>query len=465
MKNCLIIVPHPDDEINIAGGIFDQLTHKGYIVTVAMATYGDYISKNASIRVKEAFKAKTILGYDNLIFLGYGDDYINGHIYEDKEGNRIYKSHAGREKTYCVGNIKPYHFSKTGIHNFYSRLNLKNDIKDLILDLLPQLIICIDVDNHPDHRAVSLLTDEVLGELIKEYNYHPIILKKFAYLGVYKGHNDYYTHFNNPTKPSFFKLENVDYSYPNLWEERICIPTNSNLIPILFWKSKIYKALKAHKSQSAHTKFGRIVNSDSIFWIRRTDNLALKSKISATSGDVSYLNDFKITDTDNIKNLQLVLVPSIKNVWKPNLSDKQPEIRIIFSQPTNVSFLKIYQNQESKIEEIRIDTDKGTSIDYKLQYSYLVNVKLPHLNNIRMLKITILRGRNININEIEVYKNDDKVYRRKIIAYNQISATIHRSHLKITFCYVLYQMMLCSYVCKKYIVRIINKIKKIINYT
>ena len=60
MKRCLIIVPHPDDEINVAGGIFDQLLDNDYDITVAFTTYGDYNPKLSKKRVKEAQKAKKI---------------------------------------------------------------------------------------------------------------------------------------------------------------------------------------------------------------------------------------------------------------------------------------------------------------------------------------------------------------------------------------------------------------------
>jgi LmbE family N-acetylglucosaminyl deacetylase len=44
MYKVLVLVPHPDDEINVAGNLFKWFKEAKAHVTVAIVTNGDYIS-------------------------------------------------------------------------------------------------------------------------------------------------------------------------------------------------------------------------------------------------------------------------------------------------------------------------------------------------------------------------------------------------------------------------------------
>ena len=48
VKTALIIVPHPDDEINLAGGVLGLLHDSGVRTTVLICTNGDYMGERAS---------------------------------------------------------------------------------------------------------------------------------------------------------------------------------------------------------------------------------------------------------------------------------------------------------------------------------------------------------------------------------------------------------------------------------
>lgn len=409
MKRCLIIVPHPDDEINVAGGIFDQLLDNDYDITVAFTTYGDYNPKLSKKRVKEAQKAKKIFGYQHICFLGYGDSFVNGHIYEDDD---IHLSNAGNTQTYNIGEIQSYHYQIYCEQATYKRSNLKEDIKTLLVAIHPELIICIDVDGHLDHSVASLLFDEVLGDLLKkEINYYPIVLKKFAYLGVYKGANDYYDIDNPYTRPFIKNIENENLCIPHLWSERMRIYTNPDLIPVKFWKSKLYKALCAHKTQYAYAKFGRIANADNVYWIRRTDNLALNAKIIVTSGNGGYLNDFKIIDIDGNTSNTKYISPSNSKLWRPSVIDAKPEITLLFDRPQSVKFIQIYQHPDSIINKIQIKTDTGWLKDFELKECYKINIMVDINDRIKSLSFKILKGYSIGIYEVEVYSSIEPCYK------------------------------------------------------
>ena len=73
-KKILIIIPHQDDEIHLAGNLIASLKDTRNIY-VAYTTSGDY-AYNASVRYKEAIKSLWKLGKikkENIFFLAYPD--------------------------------------------------------------------------------------------------------------------------------------------------------------------------------------------------------------------------------------------------------------------------------------------------------------------------------------------------------------------------------------------------------
>lgn len=75
-KNVMIIVPHQDDEINVAGATIKNYVDGGSEVTVVFTTNGDYYGLG-EIRINEAINAVGKLGVkpENVVFLGYGDKW------------------------------------------------------------------------------------------------------------------------------------------------------------------------------------------------------------------------------------------------------------------------------------------------------------------------------------------------------------------------------------------------------
>lgn len=111
MYKVLVLVPHPDDEINVAGNLFKWFKEAKAHVTVTIVTNGDYISALTKKRQEEALNAKRILGYENLVYLGYGDGYKGVHLYHN-EGNTVVESVAGFSSTYNVSNECPaFHYT------------------------------------------------------------------------------------------------------------------------------------------------------------------------------------------------------------------------------------------------------------------------------------------------------------------------------------------------------------------
>lgn len=461
MRNCLIIVPHPDDEINIAGGLFDHLLKKNYNIFVAFLTYGDYYRALAPKRAREALKAQKILGYQHILYLGWGDEYEGLHIYD---ANNYYccKSHAGNTETYNIDNIETFHYIKYGRQARYTKDNLKNDIKDLILEITPALIICSDTDNHPDHRALSLLFDEVVGELLKKTDYHPTILKRFAYLGSYKGIDDFFCNPIRETLPSYFNLIEPSLSYPYCWDDRLKIQVSKKNADYIFWKSPIYKALLCHSSQYAVRRFSRIVNRDIIFWERRTDSLSYKANLEVSSGDGRYINDFKIVDTDDIRSLSPTIIPSINKAWSPNVGDSCPYINFKFDSYKSISCIVIYKNPDTQIGRIHLLFDNGFVYNCDKCKMSVIKVIFPKQHNVRKIKISFKECRNLSINEIEIYENYESTLTKLLKRdYNTVSKDENK-----TGCYILLELLYNSIVVFYSIIifekRLLKYIKKLI---
>ena len=70
----LILAPHPDDEINIAGNMILNLAAAKAEIFVAYSTDGG-LEIPAEVRAQEAIDALKILGVprEKIIFMGYGD--------------------------------------------------------------------------------------------------------------------------------------------------------------------------------------------------------------------------------------------------------------------------------------------------------------------------------------------------------------------------------------------------------
>ena len=422
-QNVLFLVPHPDDEINIGAGLIDLFKQRGMIVSVAFITYGDYKKEEAKVRVEEALKAKNILGYDNIFWGGYGDDYRGRHLYECNGSEKI-KSIAGYDKTYNVGTIYSYYFSKYGKQHDYTRDNYKSDLKELILDLCPEYIVCVDSDKHVEHKALSLLFDEVMGELLKETEYRPYVYKKFAYIGVYDSVRDYFCRPMIETLPSVKGIvQTKDIVYPHLWEERIRIQNNPCNYPLKFWLSPIFKALLAHHSQRAAIRFVQICNSDIILWNRRTDSLSYNAEFHASSGDVQYLNDFKIADFDTIRTATWDIKNTKKKLWISSAEDLIPQITIELGKKSNISEIVLYQPYKSRICKIDVYLDGLINITHQCEDSY--KIIIPIKNNKQatkkiLLKIYPQQKSCASLNEIEIYEKNNV---ENGLPFNEMSKT------------------------------------------
>lgn len=89
-------------------------------------------------------------------------------------------------------------------------------------------------------------------------------------------------------------------------EKKVCVPSKWEWYKAPIEETPFYKALDCHRSQNAITFAKSMINSDQVFWERRSDNLLLHGKVEATSGQTSYINDFMLFDADEIHEVKKI---------------------------------------------------------------------------------------------------------------------------------------------------------------
>lgn len=337
-KKVMMFAPHEDDEINIYGGIIEQYIKYGSQVYVVFSTNGDYhgIGK---VRINEAKNVakKYKIPFENFIFLGYSDSLAdeNGtHIYNCQSNKNIYSRHK-ISKTYGTKNKAPYNSNK------FTRQNILNDFKAVILEYKPDTIFCCDYDIHSDHRAISLFFEEAMSEILKENAfYSPTVYKGFAYSTAWNGKEDYYSLNAKSThlkEESDYMTETGFYA----WKDRVRLPVAVESLSRVMQNSSSYEAMMEYSSQTATDHANGILNNDKVFWKRRTDSVLYDAEISASSGDASHITEFRIAHSNNINDKEAL--PN-DNAWIADIADEHKMLMLKLPSKRKISSIYIYEN-------------------------------------------------------------------------------------------------------------------------
>lgn len=371
IKNALFLVPHQDDELNIGGCLFDSLKRKGIKLYILYMTKGNYYKDKYLWRIKERDSVLSFWGINDFKQLDYNDNY------------------------------------RVENHNFYNKTifsSIKDDVKEYIKECRCELIVCVDYDQHPDHQLLSSVFDIAMRELIIEYDYHPLVLKKFAYFGVWNGYNDFFNLFPKRTCEMNSNYEKYYYSIPNQWDDRICFATNRDDYSLFFWRSKVYKSYKRYFTQCGGRFFFKAVNSDIIYWFRNTKNLMLTASVYSDSGVTSYVNDFCLVNLVGLNEKDSVKRFS-SSAWIPK---KKNELLISWNKTVKIKTIKLYQNFKSlgHISKFEVVFPNGDSVlftcnEFDVQYFVFPNFKVTN-----KIIFRIIEGcGDAGIRELEIYED------------------------------------------------------------
>jgi N-acetyl-1-D-myo-inositol-2-amino-2-deoxy-alpha-D-glucopyranoside deacetylase len=179
-KKLLVIAPHPDDEILIAGGFIQKVLKAGGEVRVVYLTSGDGSKMSvvrldkrvrlapteflnlAETRREEAISATGVLGLaeKDLVFMGFPDESlleVLGRFRNDEKGPVV-------SKTTKV-NYVPYSWAFKPGQKYLSE-ELESDLVSIIKEFNPSAVITTNIrDNHPDHKAAFEVVDKIRTDL------------------------------------------------------------------------------------------------------------------------------------------------------------------------------------------------------------------------------------------------------------------------------------------------------------
>lgn len=338
-KYVLVLVPHEDDDVNMAGATIQHFVDAGSEVYVAFVTNGDSIGLSSE-RLYEAVACMDELGVprENVYFLGYGDDWQGTHLY-NRAPDEAALSLIGRDRTYGTAGLRDFATEQTGEAHLYTRANCLSDIRTLVDLLFPDVIFCIDYDPHADHRMTSLLFEEAMGQLLNENPaYRPQVFKGLTYLTGWVGPRDFYTRpmtqTVSPDEPTW-PLGTPAYR----WSERVRFPVPAGYASYTLRANRVYALHSLYPSQSATLFTASVANSDQVFFERATDSLLYGERIEAASGDASVLTDFKLFDTTDVRETRFDA-----GVWTP--AEGQRTVRCTFSSPQSLNTLTLWDNPD-----------------------------------------------------------------------------------------------------------------------
>ena len=430
----VIFAPHQDDELNLFGTLFNKYLKSGFDVNIVFITNGDAYGLE-KIRYVESEKLKKIFGITNIFYFGFSDSSVDnltdGTIYNNDSD--VYVSISNHSKTY-----KPY---DDNINNYlptllgydylpYTRSSLLKGITEYLSLYRPEIIITTSWDDHPDHKIISaVLSEAILSACKKDNNYLPLYLEGFSYLGNWLGRDDFF----NTTPLETIPDNTTNPAFPFKWDDRIQVFVDRKELSLCFWKSKLFKAFCSYSSQNGAPHFFRSANTDKCFWIRDTHNIALYSKIECSSGSPMPLNDFKLLDSNNIRNHDF----SIKNHslihWSPSSDDLHPAIKITFPTPKLIKTIVIHQGYGCESFYCAI-TINNKDYEYIVDdYCYTIDLDYHTATAHIEIKIKRFPSQEIAIREIEVFDDHNNKYLDSFLSCSENNIYPKRHKLMICF--------------------------------
>ena len=410
-SSLMVIVPHEDDEINLAGAVIRGAAESGMDVTCVFLTNGDWFYP-PEVRLNEAIQALRALGVqeDHIVFLGYRDGGVHAECSSYRKRSALMGGHV---QTRGLENHPEFAFQEYGIHHDCVREALLQDMEDVIRTYRPDAIIATDWDHHPDHKMCSLVFDTAMGRILRERDntYHPVVLKGFAYNTTYNGVDDFSSPNLLSAKMNRDNLWNQDIETDDpcyRWEGRIRVPLRASCREQVLTKNPLYKAMCCHVSQGMMRRARRIINADQVFWQRRTDNLALRGVMTASSGEADFLHDFKLFHAEDLSTQPTRMEGY---VWCPAAGDREAWCRCTFAEEQTIGEI-VFHGNAAKNERI-LEGELSFSNGQKFltgpfhPWGMPTVVRFPIQEKIKWVQFRILKREtgNAGISEWEIFSD------------------------------------------------------------
>lgn len=406
----MVIVPHEDDDLNIAGGILEEYTAYGSEVWVVFVTNGDAYGLGQR-RINEAIACCDMagIGEDHVIFLGYGDqwDPEGPHIYNG-EPDVVYRSYVGNQQTYGTENHPAYRESTYTVDNFLG------DLESVILEYRPDTILCSDYDPHIDHRALTLAFEKVMGRILRqETEYTPTVYKAFAYSTSWLAQWDFYGAENLGATENVFAPPYDQSPAVYRWEERLRFPVAAQSLSRFLVTTGNYQGMGIYSSQNEKIRAQAMTNSDKVFWQRRTDSLCYQADVQVSTGNGDLLTDFMLLECGNL----VGNAAPTDGTWVPEGTDVQPAVQVTFGEKQDVSQIVLYDNpdENQNVLDAVIIFDGGTEIQTgPLDPGGAATVIPVEKKQVSWFSVTLLEreGETAGLTEVEAYADEEQAAAR-----------------------------------------------------
>ncbi|MBQ7896605.1 MAG: PIG-L family deacetylase [Oscillospiraceae bacterium] len=395
-KKVMVLLPHQDDEIIVAGGVIEEYIKYGSDVSLA------YAISTGTNRLHEVLNVAADMGIEeeNVFFLGYGDYLYDidakKHFYNLPD-DHVLSDYSGRNSTFGLDDHPAYNQG-----NLSTKANLRSDLISLLLEEKPEIIYCVSVEFHADHSAVALLLDEAMAEILRlEPDYRPVLMMSSCYTTSHYMVNDF--HAEN-LRSSQDAHGHAYFAEVYDWNSRVRLPVSPEGLSRSIFGCKTFQHTRMHGSQPMHRSAESIVNGDKVFWLRDTNSLCYLAQMETSSGNAALLNDFKLFDNND-------LVTDFKalsaNTWVPDKGDAEKCVSVTFANSSNIQRICLYDDpsRDNNILNAIISFDDGSSLKTGPLNTFGCTTIEVDKKDVKSFSVKILEseGEGAGLSEIEAY--------------------------------------------------------------
>lgn len=196
------------------------------------------------------------------------------------------------------------------------------------------------------------------------------------------------------------------------WSGRVRFPAPESGRKPLLEGNPIAEALRQHISQEGILVAEKIINSDEVFFRRRTDSLTFSAHVSASSGKPNYVHDFMLVNFSDISSDY----PELTNyLWQPDAEDTLKTVAFTWDNEQTISRAVLWGNiYGTPIQKALLRMDNGYSQEIgplpERGLPFAVDVPEEYQHGIRELSISILDagGAEGGLAEVEAFSEHDQ---------------------------------------------------------
>ena len=396
-KRILVMAPHEDDEMLMAGGAMNRAVANGDEVYVVYATNGDYSGvDHGKLRIRDTVNALNTIGVptDHLYFLGYADNggmgvgqyttaFTDSFVYNlyISEDDKLLSSRNGVTETYGNENVRnDYHYLMTGEHASYTRANFLADLESVMKSVNPtDVYMTSRYDMHYDHAYFGLFGIEAIQDIQLENEkfqptVHEAIIHSHMTDEVYpKDQGNYgWGKELNTYLGAWQHLDGLEEKTMLNWSERENVLTPYSMRQGPFKYNLKDKALREYTTEYYNwiASFSKV---NEVFYKHETNSIGLFADITASSENSS---DSRWDDQSAVKAVDGIAdgyATGLANLhtrfpwaeWVTKNEGAGAWLNLAFNEEYKVSTIKLYDrpNTDDQITASHLELDDGTRIE------------------------------------------------------------------------------------------------------